>query len=150
MECSVIIVNVLDVATALDQPLKLSSVVVPKWVNFKSTETQKLELHMFADASNKAYDAAAYINVINTNSKHCNLVLGKSKIAPIKKKLSIIPILELQATLSASKIKLTVTQEKGIHIQNIYLWSVSKAALDYLGNMNTNFWPYIMRRCNEI
>ena len=79
--------------------MKLSSLAVPRWINFKSTETKKVELHTFADASSKAYGAAAYVNVVNPNSKHCNLVLGKSKIAPMKNKLTTIPRLELQAAL---------------------------------------------------
>ena len=37
-----------------------------------------------------------------------------------------------------------------IHIDNIYLWSDSKTVLNYLHNRNTNFGPYIIRRCNEI
>ena len=130
--------------------LKLSSLAVPRWINFKSTETKKVELHIFADASSKAYGAAAYVSVINTNSKHCNLVLGKSKIAPMKNRITTIPRLELQAALLASRIKLTVTQEMDIHMDNIYLWSDSKTVLNYLRNRNTNFGPYITRRCNKI
>ena len=61
--------------------LKLSSSALQRWINFKSTETEKTEFHIFADASSKAYGAAAYVNLINTNSKNCNLVQGKSKIA---------------------------------------------------------------------
>ena len=66
--------------------LKLSSLAVQRWIDFKSTEAKKGELHLFADASSKAYGvtATAYVNAVNTNSKHCNLVLGKSKIAPMK------------------------------------------------------------------
>ena len=94
--------------------MKLSSLAVPRWINFKSTETKKVKLHIFAEASCKAYGAVAYINVINTNSKHCNLILGKSKIAPMKNKFTTIPRLELQAALLASRIKLTVTQEMDI------------------------------------
>ena len=68
----------------------------------------------------------------------------------MKNKLTTIPRLELQAVLLASRIKLTVTQEIDIHIDNIYLSSDSKTVLNYLRNRNTNFGPYIMRRCNEI
>ena len=128
---------------------KLSSLAVPRWIDFKSTETKKVELHIFADASSKAYGTSAYVNVVNNNSKHCNLVLGKSNTAPMKNKLTTIPRLELQAVLLASRIKLTVTQEMDIHIDNIYLWSDSKTVLNYLRNRNTNFGPYIIR-CNEI
>ena len=94
--------------------MKLSPLAVPRWINFKSTETKKVELHIFGEAFSKAYGAAAYINVINTNSKHFNLILGKSKIAPMKNKLTTIPRLELQAALLASRIKLTITQEMDI------------------------------------
>ena len=128
----------------------MPSFAVPRWVNFKSTETKKVELHIFADASSKTYGAAGYINIISNNSKHCNLVLRKSKIAPMKNKLTTIARLELQAALLASRIKLTVTQEMDIHIGNIYLWSDLKTLLNYLRNRNTNFGPCIMRRCNEI
>ena len=130
--------------------LKLSSLAVQRWINFKSTETEKTEFHIFADASSKVYGAAAYVNLRNTNSKSCNLVQGKSKIASMRNKLVTISRLELQAVLLASRIKLTVTQEMEIHIDNIYLWSDSKTVLNYLRNRNTNFGPYIMRRCNEI
>ena len=130
--------------------MKLSSLAVTRWVKCKSTETKKVELHIFADASSKAYGAAAYINVINTNSKHCYLVLGKSKIAPMKNKFTTISRLKLREALLDSRIKLTVTQEMDIHIGNIYLWSDLKTVLNYLRNRNTNFGPYIMRRCNEI
>ena len=68
----------------------------------------------------------------------------------MKNKLTTIPRLKLQAALLASRIKVTVTQEMDIHMDNIYLWSDSKTVLNYLRNRNTNFGPYIMRRCNEI
>ena len=68
----------------------------------------------------------------------------------MKNKLTTIPRLELQTALLASRIKLTVSQEMDIHIDNIYLWSDSKTVLIYLRNTNTDFGPCIMRRCNEI
>ena len=57
--------------------LKLLPITVPKWVNFKSTETQKTEIDIFAYASSKAYGAAVFVSVINTNLKHCSFPAGK-------------------------------------------------------------------------
>ena len=57
----------------------------------------------------------------------------------MKNKLITISRLELQAVLLASRIKLTVTQEMEIHIDNIYLWSDSKTVLNYFRNRNPNF-----------
>ena len=68
----------------------------------------------------------------------------------MKNKLTIIPRLELQAALLASRIKLAVTPEMEIHLENIYLGSESMAVLNYLRNSNTNFGPYIMRRGKKI
>ena len=42
----------------------LPSFAVPRLVNFQSTETEKVELHLFTDASIKVYGATAYINLI--------------------------------------------------------------------------------------
>ena len=88
-----------------------------------TTKTQKVELHIFSDTSSKACGAAAYINVVNTNSKHWNLSFGKSEIAPMKNKLTPTTLrLELQLPFLASRIKLTVTQKIDKHIEdNIYL-----------------------------
>ena len=44
--------------------VNLSSFTVTRLVNFKSTETEKVELHLFTDASVKVYGATAYINLI--------------------------------------------------------------------------------------
>ena len=82
-----------------------------------------MKLDVLADASSKVSGAAAYISVTNTNSKHFNTVLRKSKIVPLKSKLTNIPKLGLQASLQASRIKLIVTHEMDIHIDNTYLWS---------------------------
>ena len=130
--------------------LKLSSISVPRWIKFKTSDTQTVELHIFADASSKAYGAAAYIKITNLSSSHCNLILGKSKIAPMKNKLSTIPRLELQAALIASRIKVTVLEEMNINIDSTFMWSDSTTVLNYIRNTTTNFGPYIMRRCNEI
>lgn len=57
---------------------------------------------------------------LHTNSKYGKLVFGKSEIALMKKKLTALPRLELQAVLLALRLKLTVTQEMDIHTDNIY------------------------------
>ena len=127
--------------------LKLSSLALLRWINFKSIETKKVELQIFADASSKAYGAAAYINVTNTNSKHCNLVLGKSRTAPMKNKLTTIPRLELQAALLASRIKLTVTLslEKYLYMKICMIFPL---ILILLKSHITNIHKYLITKNN--
>ena len=44
----------------------------------------KTELHIFCDASEFAYGAVAYLKVYNENFGKVSLIMGKSRVAPIK------------------------------------------------------------------
>ena len=57
------------------------------------------ELHVFADASQKAYGAAAYLVRGNQSS----LAMAKSRVAPTRKQLTL-PELELMAALTAARL----------------------------------------------
>ena len=47
----------------------------------------QVELHMFCDASEYAYGAAVYIKIYYSDRNcKCSLVMGKSRLAPIKVK----------------------------------------------------------------
>ena len=60
-----------------------------------------LELHVFSDASEFAYRAAAYLKVTSENVVTVSLIMGKLSVALIKS-LSI-PILKLTAAFVAAK-----------------------------------------------
>ena len=45
----------------------------------------KYELHHFCDASLSAYGSVSYLRAVNAEGKiHCALLLGKSRLAPIR------------------------------------------------------------------
>ena len=73
----------------------LNSVKIERW--YKSFSTNPVELHIFADASEKAYGAVAYIKTINNGNISCNFMLAKSRLTPINKPSLTIPRLELEA-----------------------------------------------------
>ena len=128
---------------------KLSSLSIPRWINF-SSNSEVVELYIFAEASSVAYGTAAYIKLVYQNSTSCSLIIRKSKLAPVKNKLVTIPRLELQAALMASRIEVKILDQMDMAIGSVLLWSDLKTVLNYLRNTKTNFGPYIMRRCNEI
>ena len=63
--------------------VKLSSLSIPRCINF-SSNSEVVELHIFANASSVAYGTAAYMKVVYQNSTSCSLIIGKSKLAPMK------------------------------------------------------------------
>ena len=95
----------------------LSDVKIEQW--YKSFSTHPVELHIFADASEKAYGAVAYIKAINNVS--CNFVLAKSRLTPINKPSLTIRRLELEAALIVARRFKTIVQEIKIPVSNIPL-----------------------------
>ena len=77
--------------------------------------TLKAELHMFSDASEFAYGSAVYLKVYDASGKgKCSLIIGKSRLAPIK--AMSIPRLELAAAVVAVKLYQIVMEELDIQI----------------------------------
>lgn len=102
------------------------------------------QLHVFCDASNKAYGAVAYLVTNDT----CHLVSSKARVVPLKERS--IPQLELTAlqvgTLLAKYIRNTL---KSLFIERVTLWSDNEACLQWVRNDHSKI-PYVRNRVAEI
>jgi hypothetical protein len=102
-------------------------------------DVKDIQLHVFADASNRAYAAVAYCRVEYTSKPgvYTNYVMAKAKVNPIKDKRTI-PKLELMGIHLAAKLAYHVAEPLGMMkdgkptTDKIYLWSDSKTALQWL------------------
>ena len=72
----------------------LNDAEIKRW--YKSYSTNPVELHIFADASEKAYGAVAYIKTIKNGNVNCNFVLAESRLTTINKLSLTVPRLELE------------------------------------------------------
>nr|XP_034835559.1 uncharacterized protein LOC117992019 [Maniola hyperantus] len=97
-------------------------------------EVVHCSLHGFSDASEKAFGAAVYIRTVTTSGQvRIFLMMAKSKVAPIKSKLTI-PKLELSAAALAVKLLTYVLDSINdkVVVHDIFGWSDSTIALSWL------------------
>jgi len=88
----------------------------------------------------------------NVCADHVNVsfIYGKSRLAPLNNKSLTIPKLELQAAVTAVRIKVKLLQEVELKCSKIYFWSDSKTVLSYIKNENKKYSVYVTHRVNEI
>ena len=104
------------------------------------------DLHVFTDASNKAYGAVAYtVNSLNTRS---NLLISKARVAPCKEGCLTIPKLELTASLTGARLIRYLSNLH--HFKTIYLWSDSKAVISWITGDRDLKDVYVANRVAEV
>ena len=101
------------------QLLEISKFSLPRAYSPFTAEAPSLTLHVFCDASSKAFAAAAYLRVEYLACVDCTLVASKVRVAPLKP--MTIPRLELQAAV-LQLVKVTSSHRLGSEIRKQYHW----------------------------
>ena len=106
-------------------------------------------LHHFTDASESGYGVVTYIRTVNEEGKiYCNLVMAKSRVAPLK--FVSIPRLELTAAAIGTKIAKQLKDELDIKIHEERFWTDSKVVLAYIKNTKKRFKVFVANRLHQI
>ena len=115
-------------------------------------QQEPFELHVFCDASEKAYAACVYVvSINNRGERSSNLLVAKCKIAPLK--TQCIPRLESCALLLGSRLVSLVIQaleRVSVNIRATMGWSDSTIVLCWLSGEPSNWTTFVANRVAEI
>lgn len=112
------------------------------------TYTSHTELHVFCDASEKAYGASVYVVTKQNTQYEANLLTAKSRIAPIHK--LTIPKLELCAAVLASKLQQKSCASLHLNHVPVYMWTDSTIVLHWINKCSSQLNIYVANRVNII
>ena len=110
----------------------LASLSVPRCY-LSGADYRCAQLHIFADASELAFGAAAYWRFRTMDQLFCcAFILGKTRLAPIKP--LTIPRLELQAAVMAVRMSAMIQKELDVSSSQITYWTDSTTVLQKRNN----------------
>lgn len=127
---------------------KAVKITIPQRYSHHNSDTDNRnapQLHIFADASTKAYGAVVYIQ----QGIYTSFVIAKTRVAPLKR--LTLPKLELMAALVATRLaKFVITSFSG-HYSNmsVQLWSDSQIVLHWIHSQR-KLKQFISHRIGEI
>lgn len=130
--------------------MNLEKINIPRcYVPANFGKVIKRELHHFSDASNSGYGQCSYLRVTNEEGNiHCALVIGKSRVAPIK--VQTIPRLELTAAVISVAMSNMLKQELEYADIEEHFWTDSQVVLGYINNEARRFHTFVANRVQKI
>ncbi|KAL7745575.1 hypothetical protein ACLKA6_009799 [Drosophila palustris] len=124
---------------------------IPRCYSGNLPKADRVEIHIFNDASAKAYSSAAYIRCCYRTDDQWQydvaLVASKAKVSPIKH--ITIPKLETMAAVLGCRLAEMVQAELQIKLDERYFWTDSRTVLAWI-NSDKRMEVFVANRIGEI
>ncbi|GFV13188.1 integrase catalytic domain-containing protein [Trichonephila clavipes] len=131
----------------LEQLSILAGIKIPRCLNLSSNGIKRITLHVFCDASKKAYAACVFLRVEYEGNVFVKLIQAKARVAPLKD--ISIPRLELLACVLGTRLAASVKNDLNLPDVRIYYLTDSMTALAWI--QRTRDWGvFVSNRVKEI
>lgn len=128
---------------------KLTLFQIPRHLFGGNERPVNIELHGFADASEKAYGAAVYVRSKLQNGQHFVTILcSKSRVAPLQS--TTLARLELCAALLLAQLMQRVLQQINFTAERICYWSDSTITLHWIHSEPCSWNTFVANRVAAI
>ena len=116
-------------------------------------EELNTQLHVFADASETAYAAVAYLRRESRTADgdvrvSVKFLMGKSLVNPVR--FVSVPRLELVAAVLAVRLRRLLLRELDTVFHEVRMWTDSMVVLSYIRNRTTRFKTFVANRLGYI
>ncbi|XP_058984316.1 uncharacterized protein LOC131805086 [Musca domestica] len=126
----------------------LNNFKIPRHV-FCGEIPTKIQLHVFADASERAFGAAIYICFIGKDGRVVvRLICAKSRVAPLRKQT--LPRLELCAAVVAAQLATRVKNDLMLQNSPMFLWTDSEIVLAWIKSRSNVYKTFVANRVSTI
>ncbi|XP_072398194.1 uncharacterized protein [Diabrotica undecimpunctata] len=140
-----------DWKSLLDTYQSISKITFPRCLTLPLLKSD-MQLHCFTDASQDIYAACVYLRVVySDNTVTSRLIASKTRIAPLKNKLTI-PRLELSGILLGVTLTRKVLEvlSKNVTISEVHIFLDSLIALTWILTTKFTWNPFVLHRVSQI
>ncbi|XP_017480692.1 PREDICTED: uncharacterized protein LOC108369973 [Rhagoletis zephyria] len=125
---------------------EIDNIRISRWVYFSPGDT--IEIHGFCDASEKAYAATAYMRVKRDDKILVNLLLAKTRVAPVK--TISLPRLELCGAVLLAEIIESIINNLNLGPVKTHLWTDSTIVLAWIRKPPCSWSTFVAHRITKI
>ncbi|XP_025262628.1 uncharacterized protein LOC112637359 [Camponotus floridanus] len=131
----------------LSQLPRLNEIKVSRWLGSDGPHSH-VELHGFADASERGYAAVVYLRSSTGRGTTLHLLTAKGKVAPVKP--VSLPRLELCAAALLTNLVVHTRTLLSLSSAPVFLWSDSRVTLHWIHGHASRWKTYVANRVSLI
>ena len=131
---------------------KLDKLNIPRYTPFSTMDVEQegLQLHIFCDASERAYGAIAYVREDRNDTSPVQLLCAKTRVTSLPKKEMSITRKEWLGALLGSKLSQRVLNAINSSKITVYFWTDSMVTLQCIQGQPARFKQFVRNRTELI